>query len=490
MALPSSPDPTITPGTILDAKYRIERELGRGAMGTVWLATHESLGQRVAIKVISPEHANSLELRQRFEREARAAAQLRSRFVVSVFDHGETAGGLPYIVMEYLEGETLEEHLTREGRLPMDRACRIARHVGRGLAKAHSRGIVHRDLKPANIFLTQSEDNDEKEEWTAKVLDFGIAKMDDVAERSTTKTGAVLGTPLFMSPEQVRGASTVDARADLYSLGMVVFHMVTGTYAFEGNSFGDLLVSICTDTLPRLSDRAPVNPAFDVWFAKACARDPALRFQSADEMIRSLELALDSPPSDARSSSSDGVSAVYSGGHLAATFAAVDTSKGGTVHSALDGTEHSAVSTVSGRRGGPLSPAILIGAGLLLSLGAIGVFLAVSEDKESAPLTPQSPAAVAAPSVPPPVPVAAPAAPSPIPAPTPPEVANKAATTGTPDAPSVPAPVPGATPASKSTDPTSAKPPARTPRAPVSKASVHRTGPPERTKDDPTDVGF
>lgn len=275
---------------MLHGKYRLERELGRGAMGTVWSAIHLSLDQRVAIKVISSDYANSAEAIHRFHTEAKAAAKLRSRYVVQVYDDGETPEGLPYIVMEYLEGESLEDRIVRSGDIPLAEAVRIATHVGRALSRAHSRGIVHRDLKPANIFITRNDDDEQG--WVAKVLDFGIAKVDDNREKSTTKTGTVLGTPLFMSAEQVRGASTVDARTDLYSLGMVFFNMLTGKYAFEGSSFGDLLVSICTNPLPKLSQHAPwVSQALDNWFEKACARDVAARFQTADEMIDELYAA-------------------------------------------------------------------------------------------------------------------------------------------------------------------------------------------------------
>src|SRR6187551_425167 len=282
--------PSIRSGNVLHGKYRLERELGRGAMGTVWAAIHLTLDQRVAIKVISSEIANSAEAIQRFHTEAKAAAKLRSRYVVQVYDDGETPEGLPYIVMEYLEGESLEDRIVRDGDIPLAEAVRITTHVGRALSRAHSRGIVHRDLKPANIFITKSEDDEMG--WVAKVLDFGIAKLDDNRDKSTTKTGTVLGTPLFMSAEQVRGASNVDARADLYSLGMVFYNMLTGKYAFEGSSFGDLLVSICTDPLPKLGQYAPwASQALEVWFQKASAREASARFQSADEMIDDLYAA-------------------------------------------------------------------------------------------------------------------------------------------------------------------------------------------------------
>lgn len=287
---PASTDPKLSAGVVLADKYRLERELGRGAMGTVWRATHVTLEQVVAIKIISREHSASAELRQRVSTEARAAAKLRSRHVVGVYDHGETEDGLPFIVLEYLEGETLEDRLTREGPVPLRDAVRIVRHVGRALSRAHAHAIVHRDLKPANIFITRTED-DERDGWLAKVLDFGVAKM-NYSGKTATKTGALIGTPLFMSPEQVRGASDIDHRADLYSLGMVFYTMITRKYAFDGATFGDLLISICTDPLPSLREEAPwASDELEAWFQRACARAPEDRFVDADEMVEALEAA-------------------------------------------------------------------------------------------------------------------------------------------------------------------------------------------------------
>lgn len=418
MATPYLNPAVIEAGDLLDGKYRFEHELGRGAMGTVWTAVHESLGQRVAIKIIAPEHAASSELRVRFEREARAAAQLRSRFVVSVFDHGTTESGLPYIVMEYLEGETLEERVNREGSLSIQDACRVTRHVARGLAAAHGRGIVHRDLKPGNIFLVRSEDNDESD-WTAKVLDFGVAKMDDFSERSTTRTGTVLGTPLYMSPEQVRGASTVDARADLYSLGMVLYNMLTGTFAFDGDSFGDLLISICTDDLPRLSSRAPqVSAALDAWFAKACAKDPAMRFQSAEELIRALDRSLGATEADRVSTDSSATDAYSTLPQLADTFASQnDTSRGGTARSLMEpggptlhGSASDGGATMTIGHKPPQNRLALIAACLFLGLGAlVAGFLVFGGGSGGPPSAELSPPAASIP--PPPAPAGAPASP-------------------------------------------------------------------------------
>lgn len=278
----------IQPGLVIAGKYRLEQEIGRGSMGTVYRAVHVTLGQRVAIKLISGEHSQSAEARQRFSVEAKAAAKLRSRHVVQVIDDGETPEGNPYIVLELLEGETLEERVARERDLPLADAVRIVTHIGRALARAHAQGIVHRDLKPANVFLVKSDDDEAG--WVAKVLDFGIAKI--AQQVGTTKAGTVLGTPLFMSPEQVRGASSVDHRADLYSLGMCLFHMLTGDYAYYSESYSEILVGICTRPLPLLREKAPWLPApLEDWFQRACAKLPIDRFQSADEMAEALQAA-------------------------------------------------------------------------------------------------------------------------------------------------------------------------------------------------------
>ncbi len=284
----------IRPGLVIAGKYRLEEEIGKGSMGTVYRAVHVTLGQRVAIKLISSENSQSSEARKRFSVEAKAAAKLRSRHVVQIYDDGETPEGNPYIVLEYLDGETLEQRLEREHDVPIADAVRIANHVGRALARAHAQGIVHRDLKPANIFLVKTEDDELG--WIAKVLDFGIAKLES-SEKGTTQAGTVLGTPLFMSPEQVRGASSVDHRADLYSLGMCLYHMLTGEFAYYSPNYSDILVSICTQPLPLIRARAPwVSETVEQWFQRACAKEPLERFQSADEMTEALAAAAGTSP--------------------------------------------------------------------------------------------------------------------------------------------------------------------------------------------------
>ncbi len=285
---PAGPAAYLQPGEIVAERYRLERELGRGSMGVVWAAVHVTLGQRVAIKLISAGQIDSPETRHRFSTEAKAAARLKSRHAVQVYDDGETPEGTPYIVMEYLEGETLEAKLER-GALELPEAVRITSHVCRALSRAHAQGIIHRDLKPANIFIARAEEDEYG--WLAKVLDFGVAKLTSSTDPSHTKTGTLVGTPLFMSPEQVRGASHVDRRADLYSVGMVFYNMVTGRFAFDAPSYSDVLVKICLGPLPDLSSVPGIPDAVRAWFDKACAREPAERFQSADEMAEALREA-------------------------------------------------------------------------------------------------------------------------------------------------------------------------------------------------------
>jgi eukaryotic-like serine/threonine-protein kinase len=303
------------PGDLIGDKYRLEREVGRGAMGTVWAAMHVSLGQKVAIKLIAAEHAGSNDARLRFGLEAKAAARLKSRHVVQVYDSGHAADGTPYIVMEYLEGQTLEERLAESRDLGLEEAVRITTHVGRALARAHAQGIIHRDLKSGNIFIAKSDDDEQG--WVAKVLDFGVAKLMDAHAPSTTKTGSIVGTPRFMSPEQIRGASKVDQRADLYSLGMVFYNMVTGSHAFDGPSYSDVLVAICTAELPPIRRAAPwLPPELATWFEKACARERADRFQSADELVEALQAAAEPKARAGRDSGPDDGPASTLLGHI------------------------------------------------------------------------------------------------------------------------------------------------------------------------------
>jgi len=290
MAETVSTDPPST--TLVAGKYQLIKMIGRGGMGSVWEARHTSLGTRVAIKFIETEYANSAEARSRFDNEAKAAATIQSKHAIQIYDHGVTDDGKPYIVMEMLTGEPLDKRIERLGRMPLQDLARIFQQVARGLGRAHERGIIHRDLKPENIFLVLTPDDDDE---VAKVLDFGIAKIKGTAGQqlsNSTKTGAVLGTPYFMSPEQARGMRDIDHRTDLWSLGVIAFKCVTGVLPFDGESLGDLLVKICTSQVPVPSQVLPGLPAaFDAWFARALDRDPQKRFASALEMSDALSYA-------------------------------------------------------------------------------------------------------------------------------------------------------------------------------------------------------
>ncbi|HKO94868.1 MAG TPA: protein kinase, partial [Polyangiaceae bacterium] len=265
-------------------------------MGSVWLAEHLSLHSPIAIKLISKEFAQNEEGLQRFLREARLAASLRSPHVVQIFDYGVEQGA-PYIAMELLEGESLAQRLTRVRRLSLSQTELVLRHVGRAVARAHDVGVVHRDLKPGNIFIVRNED-----EELIKLLDFGVAKHTiDTPSHSVaaqTRTGAFLGTPFYVSPEQARGSKAVDHRTDIWAIGVIAFECLIGRPPFDADTFGDLVHAICSQPIPVPSEHASVPGGFDTWFARACARDRAARFQSVREAIAELRRVLDPGAAD------------------------------------------------------------------------------------------------------------------------------------------------------------------------------------------------
>jgi serine/threonine-protein kinase len=276
-------------GTFVGDRYRIESKLGAGGMGTVWLAYDLSLDRRCAIKIVDPDKAQSEEVRTRFQREAKAAAQLRCDNVVEIFDHGEYRG-LPFIVMELLEGEDLFTRLFQKTQLGAEETYRIVVQVARALARAHAAGIVHRDIKPENIFLVPGD-----EQETAKVLDFGIAKHTayELHDRKT-KDGTLLGTPYYMSPEQIRG-EPVDWRADLWSLAVIAFQCLTGKPPFDSDALGQLMGAILYERIPRPTELDPkLGPALDAWWEKASDRDREKRYQTAKELSDALGEALGS----------------------------------------------------------------------------------------------------------------------------------------------------------------------------------------------------
>jgi serine/threonine-protein kinase len=299
---PSSTSAPSLQGAIVGGKYRVEKMIGSGGMGTVWLGEHVKLGTRVAIKFIRPQYASMEDARKRFEIEARAAAKLQTIHAVQVFDYGVTDDGLPYIVMEYLEGESLSDALIKRGPMPAPEVARIIGQAAQALSKAHAAGVVHRDLKPDNIFLATNAENPNdgaKAAYVVKLVDFGIAKLFDaprVAGLETppalggpTQEGAVIGTPNFMAPEQLTLGGAPGPLTDLWSLGACAYSAMTARIPFEGDVLGDIVIKVCASPLPVPSQINPDVPlGFDAWFARACSRDPSKRFQSATELAESL----------------------------------------------------------------------------------------------------------------------------------------------------------------------------------------------------------
>lgn len=284
--------PEARAGMMVTSSVRLVRPLGEGGMGSVWVAYHEALRTEVVVKFIASDLKNSKEATERFSREAAAASQVKSPHVVQTFDHGISNDGVPYIVMELLEGRDLGAHLDVHGRCAPELALEIVVQLSRALDKAHARGIVHRDIKPGNIFLCDSGASGS--EVFVKLLDFGIAKGVDVPKiDSATKTGAMIGSPFYMSPEQILGSRDVDHRSDLWSVGVVAYEALTGKKPFDAETMGGLAIRIHSEPLPLPSKANPeLPPAVDAWFMRACARNVAERFTSAKEMAETLARAL------------------------------------------------------------------------------------------------------------------------------------------------------------------------------------------------------
>ncbi len=241
--------------------YVIERELGRGGMGSVWIGAHSLLGRRAAIKVLLPELSKHQDIVQRFFNEARAATAVKHAGIVEIYDFGWAPDGSAYIVMELLDGESLSSRMARQGRLPTAFALGVARQIAAALDAAHKAGVIHRDLKPDNVFLVPDPEVALGER--VKLLDFGIAKLTDEqpGNLARTQTGAVMGTPYYMSPEQCRGAGQVDARSDLYALGCMLYEMLGGQVPFPGEGAGEIIGAHLHVAVPPLRALAPDVPA-------------------------------------------------------------------------------------------------------------------------------------------------------------------------------------------------------------------------------------
>jgi serine/threonine protein kinase len=273
-------------GLVLEGKYRLSYRLAFGNMSSVWFAEHLVLAAPVAIKFLRSGADSDVDVRRRFLREARIASAVRSPHVVQVLDYGMERG-VPFIVMEFLRGESLARRLLRRGRLPPEETAEILAPLAHALRRAHELGVVHRDLKPDNIFIA----TDGEREMT-KLLDFGVAKVRErgfgVSVLRDTAEGEIVGTPHYMSPEQARGARNVDHRTDVWALGVIAFECLLGFPPFIADGLAGLVVAICARSAPVPSALGPVPAGFDAWFARACNRAPEARFSSLQEAARQL----------------------------------------------------------------------------------------------------------------------------------------------------------------------------------------------------------
>jgi eukaryotic-like serine/threonine-protein kinase len=275
-------------GQLLDNKYKIVRLLGEGGMGAVYEGENVRIHHRVAIKVLHPNVAADSGARERFEREAQAAGHIGSEHIVEVFDLGELPSGARYMVMEFLAGEPLSGRVEKLGRLTPAMMAPLMLQLLEGLGAAHVAGIIHRDLKPENVFLQRAKGGLD----FVKIVDFGVSKFNQLSggsAMSMTRTGAVVGTPYYMSPEQVKGAKTIDHRTDLYSAGVVLFECITGQLPFQADSFNELMFKIALE--PPLDPEKAVpglDPAFAKILRKSTAREAADRYQTCEEFAQAI----------------------------------------------------------------------------------------------------------------------------------------------------------------------------------------------------------
>ena len=276
----------MNPGELIQSRYRLSRLLGAGASGAVWAARNELIDRDVALKIMRPEVAEDAVALQRFFNEAKASGRVRSSSIVEILDLGQAEDGSPFLVFELL----LDARLKREGTIPPEQLLELMIGVAKALGLAHSQGIIHRDLKPANIFLHRMPSGDP----VAKILDFGISKVFDTGQNfSLTRTGMVVGSPAYMSPEQAAGREDIDGRADLWSLGVVMFEALTGTLPYEAANYNALMVRILTQDSDPIQTRKTDLPQPLCAIVDACLRrERDQRTQSAGVLAGQLESVL------------------------------------------------------------------------------------------------------------------------------------------------------------------------------------------------------
>jgi serine/threonine protein kinase len=425
----------LLPGALLAGKYRIERLLGRGGMGAVYAAQHELLCRRVAVKLLLTDTNQNPDGLQRFLNEARAAARLDSEHVARVMEFGTLDDGVPFMVLEYLEGQDLAELLVARGPLPVSEAVDYILEACEGLAEAHANGIVHRDLKPSNLYLARGRDGTSR----IKVLDFGISKVSDdsLTPKALTSTRGMLGTPLYMSPEQFSRPKEIDARSDIWQLGVNLYELLAGSPPFVRETLGEQISAIMHDPVPPLTERRPEVPAeLDQAIRRCLERDVSLRFGSVAEVAESIA------PFGRRGPMALGVKTLDTmtlgrppsagGGKLASSdpwFRRPTTGRGSVARATPQ--------PGAARKRGRLVAALALGSVLAIAAMAAGVMLAIRERSDPAvAASPSTGAAISAPVAPPP-----PSAPKPVAA----DAAFAAQGTAPPEA--LPAPVPPSTPA-------------------------------------------
>jgi eukaryotic-like serine/threonine-protein kinase len=286
-------------GTTLLGRYKVTRKIGQGGMGAVFEATHTLIGKTVAIKVLLDKYARREAVVARLKQEAQLASATKHDHIIDISDFGETEDGRTFVVMEFLDGESLAECLHREGHLPEQRILRIAQQVASALGAAHANGIVHRDVKPENVFLLKKRDNKDY----VKVVDFGISKSlrasdaeNEKEQVRLTQTGMVLGTPLYMSAEQARGDDNLDHRIDIYALGVIMYELGTGRVPFMGSNYLSVISQVLNDEpKPPRSLRPELSEEFEAIVMKALAKDKEQRYHSTDDMLSDITALADDP---------------------------------------------------------------------------------------------------------------------------------------------------------------------------------------------------